>query len=84
MSAPECDRDNEPQFGNYLLVFLLFLSSRKRPLDYSTRISKKYTLLGHFYRNMTFSNDVFKKKEGKTDPELTFQQDFTSEFCAMK
>ena len=33
---------------------------------------------------MTFSNDVFKKKEGKTDPELTFQQDFTSEFCAMK
>ena len=84
VSAPECDRYNNPQFGKYLLVFLLFLSSRKRPLDYSTRISKKYTLLEHFYRNMTFSNDIFTKKEGKTDPELTFQQDFTSEFCAMK
>ena len=91
VSAPGCDRDNEPQLGNYLLVFLLFLSSRKRPLDYSTRISKKYTLLEHIYRNMTFSNDIFKKKEGKTivnygktDPKLTFQQIFSSEFYAMK
>ena len=36
---------------------------------------------------MTFPNDRFAEKkepQGKTDAELTFQQDFTSQSCAMK